>query len=428
MSPLSPLSVGRSLQYIPLMTATRPASPARSARPLPALSPRLGSLPTYVFAWLDELKAAARARGVDIIDLGIGNPDQPTPPAIVAAIAEGYADASTHGYPPFRGTPRFRSAVADYMVDRFGVTVDPERELLCVSGAKEGLAQLTLAFADPGTVTLVPDIYYPVHARATGLAGGESWFLPLRAEGGFLPDLDTVPAEVARRARLLILNYPHNPTGAVATLDFFERAVAFCARHGIILVSDLAYSELAFDGFVPPSVLEVPGAREVAIELHSFSKSFNMAGSRLGFAVGNATLIDALHAVRTNMGYGTPAALQHAGAYALAHRRELTPPIRERYRRRRDALVAGFRSLGWPAEPPPATMFVWLRVPRGFTAERWTEHLIDTTGVVVTPGHAFGPGGEGWFRVSLVGDETVLGEAIERLRRAGVRYEERGAP
>jgi LL-diaminopimelate aminotransferase len=395
-------------------------SPPLSRAPL---TRRLTALPTYVFAWLDELKAAARARGAQLIDLGIGNPDQPTPPAVVEAIAAAYADPRTHGYPPFRGAPQFLRAAARYMESRFGVRVDPEREVLCLSGAKEGIAHLTMAFTDESTVSLVPDIYYPVHGRATGLAGGSVHWLPLRESHGFLPSFDDIPADVLRRTRLLLLNYPHNPTGAVATRELYEEAVAFCRRHGIVLLSDLAYAELTFDGHVAPSVLEVPGADEVAVEFHSLSKSFNMAGSRIGFAAGNPELIAALYAVRTNVGYGTPAAIQAGAAFALDHAAELVPPIVARYRARRDVVAEGFRSLGWPArEPSPGTMFAWLPVPVPFTSQDWSRHLIDVADVVVTPGNAFGPGGEGFFRVSLVAEPDVLRTAFERMRKGGVRY------
>jgi LL-diaminopimelate aminotransferase len=249
--------------------------------------------------------------------------------------------------------------------------------------------------------------------------------LPVRQERGYLPDLGALPDAVVREARLLILNYPHNPTGATATIDFFAEAVEFCARHGIVLVSDLAYSEINFDGYVAPSILEVPGADEVAIEFHSLSKSVNMAGSRIGFAVGNPELIETLYAVRTNMGYGTPAAIQAGAAFALDHASEFMPEVARRYSERRDVLVRGFQSLGWNPTAPRATMFVWLPVPSGYSSQHWTEWLIERTGVVVTPGNAFGPGGEGYFRVSLVASVDVLKEAIERLRRAGVRYARR---
>jgi LL-diaminopimelate aminotransferase len=383
---------------------------------------RLTSLPIYVFAWLDELKAAARARGAELTDLGIGNPDRPTPQPVLDVITKAYNDPRTHGYPPFRGAPRFLDAVAGFMQRRFGVTVDPAREVLCLSGGKEGIAHLTMAYTDDRSISLVPDIYYPVHGRATMLAGGRAHFMPLHAASGFLPDFDAIPASVLPDAKLLLLNYPHNPTGAVATREFYEKAVAFARRHGIVLVSDLAYSELTFDGFTAPSVLEIPGARDVAVEFHSCSKSFNMAGSRIGFAVGNPELIDALYGVRTNMGYGTPVAIQEGAAYAFDHSTDLTANIAATYQSRRDVLVAGLRSLGWTLDAPRGTMFVWARVPAGYTSQEWSEQLVNVAGVVVAPGHAFGPGGEGYFRLSLVADETKLGVAIARLRDAGVRY------
>ena len=383
---------------------------------------RLTSLPTYVFAWLDELKAGARARGAELIDLGIGNPDRPTPQSVLDVITTAYNDPRTHGYPPFRGAPRFLAAAAGFMKRRFGVTVDPSSEVLCLSGGKEGIAHLTMAYTDERSVSLVPDIYYPVHGRATMLAGGRAHFMPLHAASGFLPDFDAIPASVLPDAKLLLLNYPHNPTGAVATREFYEKAVAFARRHGIVLVSDLAYSELTFDGFTAPSVLEIPGARDVVVEFHSCSKSFNMAGSRIGFAVGNPELIDALYGVRTNMGYGTPVAIQEGAAYAFDHSTELTANIAATYQVRRDVLVSGLRSLGWTLDAPRGTMFVWARVPEGYTSQEWSEHLVNVAGVVVSPGNAFGAGGEGFFRVSLVADEAKLGAAIARLRAAGVRY------
>jgi LL-diaminopimelate aminotransferase len=400
----------------------------RTINQTPTISPtagptrRLTALPTYVFAWLDELKETARARGADLIDLGIGNPDQPTPAPIVDAIARAFSDPRTHGYPPFRGTSRFREAATNFMKRRFGVTVDAEREVLCTSGGKEGIAHLVMGFTDDDSVALVPDVHYPVHGRAAPLVGGRVHLLPVRRDNGYLPDLQAIPESVARKARLLMLNYPHNPTGAVAPLGFFEEAVAFCARFGIVLVSDLAYSEITFDGYVAPSVLEVAGAADVSVEFHSLSKTFNMAGSRIGFAVGNASLIDALYAVRTNMGYGTPAAIQEGAAYALDHVQEFAEPVAIRYQGRRDIVIEGFRSLGWNATAASATMFVWLPVPSGFDSQGWARHLIDAAGVVVTPGNAFGPGGEGFFRVSLVAEPNVMNEAFTRLRHAGVRF------
>lgn len=410
------------------MTSTRPSrSPSSTTgaeNGLGRLVPtrRLSDLPTYVFAWLDELKADARARGADLIDLGMGNPDQPTPQPIIDTITAAYNDPRNHGYPPFDGTPAFRQAVAGYMKARFGVDVDPASEVLCLSGAKEGIAHATMAFADESTVSLVPDIYYPVHGRASGLVGGRTYLMPLRAERGFLPDLRAIPRDVLDDARILILNYPHNPTGAIAPLELYEEAVALCRRHGILLISDLAYSELTFDGLVSPSALQVPGAKDVTLEFHSFSKTFNMAGSRIGFAVGGAPLIHALHGVRTNMGYGTPTPIQAGAAYALDHYKELEQPVVARYQSRRDAVLDAFRSLGWDAQRSHGSMFVWLPIPEGFGAQQWTKHLIDAAGVVVTPGNAFGPGGERFFRVSLIAEPPVLAKAVERLRAAGIRY------
>ncbi len=410
------------LAFMTMLTTPDSTAPQtlRSARLVPTR--RLTDLPTYVFAWLDEIKADARARGIDLLDLGMGNPDQPTPTPIVDVITAAYTDPRTHGYPPFRGTEEFRRAAASFMQRRFGVHVDADHEVLCLSGAKEGIAHATIAFADESTISLVPSIYYPVHGRATGLVGGRTHLMPLIAEHGFLPDFNAIPAEILSEARLMALNYPHNPTGTVAPIGLFEQAVTLCRKHGILLISDLAYSELTFDGRVAPSALQVPGAKDVTIEFHSFSKTFNMAGSRIGFAVGGRDLIDALLAVRTNMGYGTPAAVQAGAAFALDHVEELEKPVVARYRERRDAILEGFRTLGWCSEAPHGTMFVWLPIPAGFAAQEWTKHLIDRAGVVVTPGNAFGPGGDNFFRVSLIADPPVLARAIDRLRAAGICY------
>jgi LL-diaminopimelate aminotransferase len=406
------------------MTSPKPSRSTDSQPSRGEITPstRLTSLPTYVFAWLDELKADARARGANLVDLGMGNPDQPTPQPVLDAIAGAYSDPATHGYPPFRGTERFRQAVASFMKRRFGVAVDPEAEVICLSGAKEGIAQATIAFTNEDSLALVPDIFYPVHGRAPQLFGGRTHFMPLRADRDFLPDLGAIPADVLNTARITVLNYPHNPTGAVAPLSLYEEAVALCRRHDILLMSDLAYSQLTFDGKPAPSALQVPGAKDVTIEFHSFSKTFNMAGSRIGFAVGGAALIDALYAVRTNMGYGTPSAIQAGAAYALDHYKELELPVVARYRERAAVLAEGFRSLGWNPSSPRGTMFLWLPVPSGFTAQEWTKHLIDKAGVVVTPGNAFGPGGDGFFRVSLIKEPDELRAAIERLRGAGIRF------
>lgn len=380
----------------------------------------LRRLPPYVFAELDRLKATARARGATLVDLGIGSPDIPVAPPIIDALAEAARDPSSHGYPPFRGVPRFFDAIGGYMQSRFDVAVDPPREALALSGAKEGLAQLVMSLCGPGDSVLVPEIYYPVYARSTWLSGAEVSWVPMRARDGFVLDLDAVTEEDARRARVLIVNYPNNPTGARVDLEFYERAVAFARQRDLLLVSDLAYSELTFDGTAAPSALQVDGASDVAIEFHSFSKTFSMAGFRIGFAVGNSEAIEALAAYRTNTGYGTPTAVQHAAAFALDHRVELVPPKVAAYRARRDAMAAAFAVAGWKIPVPDASMYLWLPVPEGVDDWSWVQTLIDEDGVVVTPGVAFGDGGRGFFRISLVRDADTLASAATLIaaRRA----------
>ena len=375
----------------------------------------LRRLPPYVFAELDRLKAAARARGATFVDLGIGSPDIPVAPEIIEALAEAARDPSSHGYPPFRGVPRFFESIGNYMQSRFGLIVDPAREALALSGAKEGLAQLVMSLCGPGDLVLVPEIYYPVYARSAWLSGAEVSWVPMRARDGFVLDLDAVSEDDARRARVLIVNYPNNPTGARVGLEFYERAVAFARQHDLILVSDLAYSELTFGGTAAPSALQVEGASDVTIEFHSFSKTFSMAGLRIGFAVGNTDAIEALAAYRTNTGYGTPTAVQHAAAFALDNREALVPPKVAAYRARRDAMAAAFAAAGWRIPVPEASMYLWLPVPDGVDDWSWVQTLIDEDRVVVTPGVAFGDGGRGFFRISLVRDIDILATAATRI-------------
>lgn len=386
--------------------------------PRPHVTPALAGLPPYVFAALEGLKHAARARGHAYLDLGIGSPDRPMPEGVVEALREAAGDPSTHGYPPFRGVPRYLEAIARFMEARFGVATDPGREALALAGSKEGIAQLIAACVAPGDVVLVPEIYYPVYARTALLAGAEVHWVPMNAATGWLADLSQVPRDVAGRARLLVVNYPNNPTGAVAERAYYERAVAFAHEHGCILASDLAYSELSYDGFVPPSVLEVDGAREVAVEFHSCSKSFNMAGLRVGFATGSPALVDAIAGYRTNVGYGAPALVQHAASWALDRFRELRAPVVDGYRARRDAAVEAARAAGWTVDAPRGAMYLWLPVPGGADEWAFVQALLDDAGVVVTPGSAFGPGGAGWFRISLVAEPATLSDAIGRAGAA----------
>lgn len=391
---------------------------------LKAPAHRLTKLPTYVFAELDELKAAARARGADLIDLGMGNPDRPTPEPIVKAIQEGVADPANHCYPNFKGKPEFRQAVANWMQRRYNVTIDPETEVQPLIGSKEGLAHITFAYIDAGDYALVPSPYYPVHSRATWIADGNVYHLPLTAENRFLPDLDSIPEEVAQKAKIFIVSYPNNPTAGIADLAFYEKLVAFCRKYGIVLVSDLAYGEIGFDGYKAPSIFNVPGAKDIAIEFHSFSKSFNMAGWRAGFAVGNAEIIKALYSIKTNLDYGLASAIQDGGIFALNHAEEFMPPIVQTYQERRDVIVKGFRELGWNVEAPKATLYMWLPIPKSFSdSKEWCRYLIDKADVVITPGLAFGEAGDRYFRVSLVSPKETLQKAIDRLKEKGIRYE-----
>jgi LL-diaminopimelate aminotransferase len=375
----------------------------------------LRSLPPYVFSELDRLKAAARARGATLVDLGIGSPDLPMAPGIVDALSAAAHEPGIQGYPPFLGAPRFFDAIGRFMEQRFGVVLDAPNQALALSGAKEGIAGIIGALCGPGDVVLVPEIYYPVYARATWLVGAEVRWIPMRAANGFVLDLDAVPAADARRARLMIVNYPNNPTGARVEREFYDRAVAFARRHDLLLVSDVAYSELTFGGTPAPSALESDPGHEVTLEFHSCSKTFSMAGLRIGFVVGNRVAIDALAAYRSNIGYGTATAVQHAAAYALDHRAELVPPKVAAYRSRRDAMVSAFRSAGWDVTVPEATMYLWLPVPQGVDDWDWVKALIDRDGVVVTPGVAFGDGGRGFFRISLVRDEATLAAAAVKI-------------
>ena len=378
----------------------------------------LGSLPPYVFAELDRIKSDARRRGLHFTDLGIGSPDRPTPAPIVEALQRAASDPSTHGYPPFRGVPAYLESASRFMQGRFGVDVDPSSEVLALAGAKEGIAQLITAIVGTGDVVLVPEIFYPVYARATQLTGASVHLIPMRANTGFIADFDSVPRDVLRRARILIVNYPNNPTGAVAEREYFERAVAFAQRHGLILISDLAYSQLTYDGFVAPSALEIPGAKDVTIEFHSCSKSFNMAGLRVGFAVGGAALVDALAAYRTNVGYGAPTLVQYGAMHAFDHYAELSAPVADGYRARRDAITGAMRRLGQTVEQARGAMYLWHRVPNGVDDWSFVRAMLEDAQVVVTPGSAFGPGGAGYYRVSLVAEPPVLEAAVERMGAA----------
>ncbi|HCT56744.1 MAG TPA: LL-diaminopimelate aminotransferase [Gemmatimonas aurantiaca] len=369
----------------------------------------LSKIPPYVFYELDARRARHRAAGKTLIDVGIGSPDGPIPSVVVETMQRVAADRALSGYPYFQAHPTFTAAVTGYMQSRFQVALDPAREVLALAGSKEGIAELVLSHAEPGDVVLVPEVYYPVYARSTLLAGAEPVFVPFLADGRL--DLDAITPDQARRARVMIINYPGNPTTTSVTLDELARYVAFAEQHDILLLSDLAYSELSFDGYVVPSVLQVPGASRVAVETHTCSKSFNMAGVRIAFVAGKQEAIARLDAYRSNIGYGVSTLSQLAGATAFAHAAELVPPIVTEYRARRDRLVAAMRAGGWDVASPAATMYLWLDVPAGFDDWGWVDALMAGPGVVVTPGIAFGDAGRGKFRVSLVQNGDTLAAA-----------------
>jgi LL-diaminopimelate aminotransferase len=376
---------------------------------------RVESLPPYLFAELDRKIEERRAAGVDVISLGIGDPDHPTPRHIVEALREAAEDPSTHRYPSYYGLPALRKAVAAWYDRRFGVDLDPDTEVQPLIGSKEGIAHLAWAFVDPGDEVLVPDPGYPVYEIGTRLAGGHPVAVPHTAESGFLPELDSAP--VGPATRLLWLGFPSNPTAAVAEPPVFEKAVAFAREHDLLLAHDAAYSEITYDGFVAPSVLQLPGAKDVAVEFGSASKTFNMTGWRVGWAVGNAQAIRALATVKTNIDSGIFNTVQRATVAALNGPMGHLDEMRETYRRRRDAVVDTLNSLGWDLKPPLGSFYIWFPI-RGESSEAFCELVLERAGVVVTPGAGYGAVGEGWARISLTVPDDRLEEAMDRLRSA----------
>ena len=374
---------------------------------------RVESLPPYLFAELDRKVSERRAAGVDIISLGVGDPDRPTPPHVVQALVEAARDPATHQYPSYYGMPEFRRAIAEWFTGRFGVTLDPDTEVLPLLGSKEGLAHMAFAFVDPGDEALVPDPGYPVYETATVLAGGTAVPLRLRPEAGFLPDFDSAAA--SGRAKLLWLNYPGNPTAAVADRNTFERAVAFAREHDLLLVHDAAYSEITFDGFVAPSVLEVDGAKDVAVEFHSLSKGYNMTGWRVGFCVGSSQAVGVLATLKTNLDSGVFDAIQRGGIAALTGPQDHLDELRAQYQKRRDLVVGTLNRIGWDVEPPLGSIYVWLPTPDGQSSAEFADLLLDRAGVVVAPGRGYGAGGEGYVRISLTVADDRLAEAMDRI-------------
>jgi len=383
----------------------------------PPKSRALRALPTYPLAGFKERRLELEGKGVDVIDLGAGDADLAPPPAVVRAIRDAVGEPKMSRYPFQVGLPAFRQEIAAFMQKRFGVAVDPWAEVLPLIGSKEGIAHLPLAFLDPGDVGIVPDPGYQAYLGGTLLAGGEAWTVPLLPEHDFLVPLETLPATVVERARILYLNYPNNPTSASAPEGYFRQAIDFCREHDVVLVHDHAYSEIAFNGYRPPSVLEYDGAREVAIEFHSLSKTYNMTGWRLGWSVGNPALVAALTQVKTFMDTGVFLAVQAAGVAALRSWDDWVPGNVAVFQERRDRAVAALRAAGFEVSKPRATMYLWIPVPTGEPSRDFARRCLDQEGVMVLPGAGLGQGGEGFFRIALTVPEVRLEEAAARLAR-----------
>ena len=378
---------------------------------------RIDKLPPYLFAEIDRKVAKARARGGDIISFGVGDPDLPSPPHVVEALARAARDPSTHRYPSYTGMPEFRAAIAGWYERRFGVALDAGEQVQPLVGSKEGIFHLPVAFVDPGDVALVPDPGYPVYETGTILAGGEAVAMPLTADNGFMPDFAAIPGAVVERARVLWLNYPSNPTAATAGLELFQEAVDFCLANDLLLAHDAAYTEITYDGYVAPSVLQAHGADECAIEFHSLSKTFNMTGWRIGWVCGAPQAIEAIKRLKTNIDSGIFDAVQAAGIAAIEGPQDHLHATVERYRRRRDLLCEALETMGVKVEPPRGSIYLWVPVPDGHSSETFTSLLLDEADLVVAPGTGYGPSGECFVRFSVTLADDRLEEGVERLRK-----------
>ncbi|AFV11646.1 LL-diaminopimelate aminotransferase DapL [Thermacetogenium phaeum DSM 12270] len=379
---------------------------------------RLAALPPYLFARIEQKIEKLQSRGIDVISLGIGDPDLPTPSHIVKALIDQAQKAENHRYPTSAGLLAFRTAVASWYRRRFGVELDPASEVVTLIGSKEGIAHISFCYLQEGDLALVPDPAYPVYGIGAALAGAEVYSLPLKGENNFLPDLSSVPVEVARKASLLFLNYPNNPTGATCDKEFFQDVVSFARHYDLIVCHDAAYSEITFDGYVAPSFLEVPGAKDVGIEFHSLSKTYNMTGWRIGWAAGNAELIKTLSSLKSNLDSGVFQAIQYAGIAALEGPQDCIEEMRRIYRERREIAVAGLKSLGWDFSLPKGTIYLWVPVPSGLTSTEFAEMVLEKSSVVVTPGIGYGKYGDGYFRISLTLATERLKEAFRRMKEA----------
>jgi LL-diaminopimelate aminotransferase len=378
---------------------------------------RLNRLPPYLFQEIDRLKSELMTKGVDVINLGVGDPDLPTPGHIIKELARAAQDPLNHQYPSYSGMSEFNECVARWYHRRFNVELDAKREVLTLIGSKEGIAHLPLAFINPGDLALIPSPAYPVYHIATMFAGGESHFLPLTNEKKFLPDLQSVPSDVARRAKLLFINYPNNPTGATAERNFFQSVLDFAEEFDLVVCHDAAYTEMAFDGYKPMSFLEIPGAKDIGIEFHSLSKTYNMTGWRLGFAVGNAQVIKGLGQIKSNIDSGAFNAIQWAGIAALEADQSCVLEMQNIYQERRDALIDGLQKIGLSPETPKATFYVWCPIPAGYKSKDFTTLLLREAGIVTTPGSGFGDPGEGYVRMALTVSKDRIEEAVGRIRK-----------
>ncbi|NNL43202.1 MAG: LL-diaminopimelate aminotransferase [Desulfobacterales bacterium] len=382
-------------------------------------SDRINTLPPYLFKEIDRQKEEVKKRGVNIIDLGVGDPDMPTPGHIIEALNKAAYDPANHKYPSYTGMGGFNEAVARWYKRRFNVTVDPGKEVVTLIGSKEGIAHIPLAFINPGDAALITSPGYPVYDIGVKFAGGQTYFMSLLKENNFLPDLKAVPANAVKKAKIMFLNYPNNPTSAVVDGRFFKKVVSFAEENNIIVCHDAAYTELAFDGYRPESFLETDGAADVGIEFHSLSKTYNMTGWRIGFAVGRAEVIQALGQVKSNIDSGAFQAVQIAGIAALEEDQKCVREMNVEYTKRRDILVNGLISVGLSVEKPKATFYTWIEVPRGYTSTEFASHLLLKAGIVATPGNGFGRAGEGYVRMTLTVDQERLQEAVERIRDIG---------
>ncbi|MCF8068511.1 MAG: LL-diaminopimelate aminotransferase [Desulfobacterales bacterium] len=383
-------------------------------------SDRLKQLPPYLFKEIDRQKDEEKAKGVDIIDIGVGDPDMPTPGHIIKALEKAAADKENHRYPSYTGMALFNETVARWYKKRFNVDIDSSSEAVTLIGSKEGIAHIPLAFINPGDIALCPTPGYPVYHIGTQFAGGDPYFMPLVKENDFLPDLKAIPEDICKKAKIMFINYPNNPTSACASLEFFEEVVAFANKHNIIICHDAAYTEMAFDGYKPPSFLEVDGAKEVGIEIHSLSKTYNMTGWRIAFAVGNSEVIGGLGQIKSNIDSGAFQAVQFAGIEAIEGDQTCVEEMQMEYTRRRDILSEGLTSMGLKFLPLKATFYMWVEVPEGYTSAEFTSHLLTKAGIVVTPGNGFGEPGEGYIRMALTVGVERLKEVIERMKKVGI--------